>query len=185
MKQSVLKHRNYFFSIIVLLLVISCTTETKTSTNKTKKQLTSEKLIEVIKTEKENTRKGILTGHNYGTTYSFAYQFTINKNKIIWKNMGSAVPKKILFCTDTTYVHFFQKKSIPYQKYPSDTTMSYKDTIVTKYQKFIDNRYFFKWFGNYSWIDISKEKYNSKKTNCKEYTIPTDNDYQKTLKRVD
>ena len=178
-----MKNTKKLVYIIISVLIISCTTETKTNTNKTIKQLTDNKLIEVTKTEKTATHKGIFTGHNYGTTHSFTYQFTINKNEVIWKDKGSAVPKKILFCGDTTYVNCLQKKSVPYQKFPSDTTMSYKDTIVKKYHKFIDNRYFLKWFGTYSWLEISKEKYNSKKANCKEYSIPTDNDYKKIINK--
>jgi len=170
----------YFFSIVVLLLLLSCKTETEINTNTTSKQLANNKTIEVLKTEKTDTRRGVLTGHDYGVAYSFKYQFTVNKNEVIWKDKGSAVPKTIIFCNDTIYIKYLQKKSVPSQQIRNDTInrTKYKDTIVEKYDKFIDKRYFFKWFGTTTWHTISKEKYHIKKTNCTEYVIPNDEDFK-------
>jgi len=167
----------YFFSISLLLL-LSCKTETEINTNVTHKQLPNSKFLEVLKTEKTEMHKGIFTGHNYNTSHSFNYQFTVNKNEVIWKNKGSAVPKTIVFCNDTTYIKYLQKKSVAYQQFPNDTIIKYKDTIVEKYDKFIDKRYFFKWFGEVSWLTISKDEYNAKKSSCNEYVIPNDEDFK-------
>ncbi len=179
MKKIIQYNLNYFISIL-LLIFISCKTETEINTNVTSKQLPNNKLLEVLKKEKTATQRGIFTNSNYGSTYSFEYQFTINKNEVIWKDKGSAVPKTILFCNDTPYIKYLQKKSIAYQQIRNDTIYStkYKDTIIEKYDKFIDNRYFFKWFGKVSWLAISKEKYNTKKSSCNEYTIPNDEDFK-------
>ena len=167
----------YFFSISLLLL-FSCKTETEVNTNVTSKQLPNNKLLEVLKTEKTATRRGIFTHSDYGSTYSFNYQFTVNKKEVIWKDKGSAVPKTIVFCNDTTYIKYLQKKSVSYQQFPNDTIVKYKDTIVEKYDQFIDKRYFFKWFGKVSWLAISKDEYNAKKLRCSEYVIPNDEDFK-------
>ena len=95
----------YFFGILVLVL-LSCKTEIEINTNVISKELPNNKIIEVYKTEKKATQKGVFTNHNYGVTYSFNYQFTINKNEAIWKDKGSAVPKTIIFCKDTIYLTY-------------------------------------------------------------------------------
>lgn len=166
--------------IIVVLFLISCTTQEEISTNVTSELLSNNRLIEVLKTEKTSTSTGIITHSNYGTTYSFEYQFTVDKNAVIWKNKGSAIPKKIVFCNDTTYVKYLRKKSIAYQKVESDTitrTM-YKDTIVTMHEAFIDNRYFFKLFGDSFWTIVDEDKYDARKAKYTEYEIPNDNDFE-------
>ncbi|GEM_PF-2185729 len=169
----------YFFSI-TLLLLLSCKTETEINTNVTSQLLPNNKLIKVLKKEKTATQRGVFTHTNYSSTYSFKYQFTINTNEVIWKNKGSALPKTIVFCNDTIYIKYLQKKSVPYQQIRNDTVnqTKYKDTIVEKYDKFIDNRYFFKWFGKTFWSSISKEKYNAKKSSCNAYSIPNDDDFK-------
>ncbi len=169
----------YFFSII-LLAFLSCMTETEINTNVTSQLLPNNKLIEVLKKEITATQTGVFTRTNYSSTYSFEYQFTINKNEIIWKDKGSAIPKKIVFCKDTTYIKYLHKKSIAYQQIHSDTIniTKYRDTIVKKHEAFIDNRYFFKLFGDSFWTTITESKYNAKKTKCNEYDIPNDNDFK-------
>ena len=166
-------------TILGLLFFMSCTTEEEINTNVTSELLSNNRLIEVLKTEKVATSTGIFTHSNYGTTYSFKYEFTVDKNDIVWRNKGSAIPKKIIFCNDTTYVKYLQKKSIAYEKVVSDTisrTM-YRDTIVEKHEAFIDKRYFFKLFGDTFWTTIEEGKYEARKTQCPQYDIPNDNDY--------
>ena len=169
----------YYFKITILILLISCKTETKINTNVVSKKLPNNKILKVIKTEKIQTHIGIFTHSNYGSTYDFKYQFTVNNNEIIWKNRGSAIPKKIIFCKDSIFIKYLQKKSISSQQILNDTIKQtkIKDTIIERYDQYIDNRYFFKWFGDVNWINISKNKYNSKKISCNEYSIPNDNDF--------
>lgn len=175
----------YYFSITILLVFISCTTKTEINTNVTSKQLAKNKLLAVQKTEKTDSRKGIFSNHEYSSSYSYNYQFTINDNEVIWQDKGSAVPKNILFSEDTVYINYVEKKSVPYQQAANDTIARYKDSIVTKYDQFIDNRYFFKWFGEFSWQSITLEKYNKKILNGTEYSIPNDDDlkYLKNQKK--
>lgn len=172
--------QKYILTIIALVFLVSCTTEEEITTNVTSQLLNNNRLIEVLKTEKTASSIGVLSHKNYGTTYSFEYQFTVDKNEVIWENKGSAIPKKIIFCNDTTYVKYLRKKSIGYQKIESDTitrTM-YKDTIVVKHEAFIDNRYFFKLFGDTFWTSVDEEKYEARKTVYPEYDIPNDNDFE-------
>jgi len=67
----------YFLSLILLFAMISCTTETEINTNITSKQLTTNILLKVLKTETTNSRKGIFSKHEYSSTYSYNYQCTI------------------------------------------------------------------------------------------------------------
>ncbi|WP_324028216.1 DKNYY domain-containing protein [Maribacter sp. BPC-D8] len=176
----------YFFSLIVsLFLLISCTTDTELNTNVTSKQLAKNKLLKVQKTEKTDSRKGIFSNHEYSSTYSYNYQCTINDNEVIWQDKGSAVPKNLLFSEDTVYINYVEKKSVPYQQAANDTIPRYKDSIVTKYDQFIDNRYFFKWFGEFYWQSVTLEEYNKKMLNGTEYSIPNDDDlkYLKNQKK--
>ena len=54
----------------------------------------------------------------------------------------------------------------------------YRDTIVPKFEAYIDNRYFYKMFGDDFWVDIVAERYNTIKTKYKVFDIPNDNEYQ-------
>ena len=54
----------------------------------------------------------------------------------------------------------------------------HRDSIVKMHDAFIDNRYFFKLFGDSFWTSVDENKYNSKKAKYAEYDIPNDNDYE-------
>lgn len=53
------------------------------------------------------------------------------------------------------------------------------------YEKHIDERYFFKIFGDDYWTEISAEEYFSAKKSTKEYAIPNDNELTVTPIKVD
>lgn len=164
--------------IFILLLFLSCTTETKVTTNTNNKILENGKHLKVDKTTKKAIHIGIITKKNYGTTYSFSYNFTINKNEVKW-GKNSAEPKNIIFTQDTVYVKSLEKKSIPHHYSVNDSLITkHRDSIMLKFEAYIDNRYFFKMFGDDFWIDISTENYQKIKENHKEFNIPNDNEYQ-------
>lgn len=165
---------------ILLILFVNCKSETKVNTHKTSKMLANGKHLEIKKTNKLTTQIGIFTKKNYGTTHQFSYNFKIDNGKVIWEDKGSAEPKYLLFCKDSVYVHYLNKIRVPIPKKATDTTktITYKNVVKEFYEVYIDKRYFFRLLGEDYWIDITPEQYSNKKTNCKEYEIPNENEYE-------
>ncbi len=173
------------FTVIKILLLIGfvyvwsgCNTHTEERVDKQEKVLPNKKHITVEKITKETTSVGIFTNHNYGTSHSYRYKFLIQPEDINWDG-GSGEPKQLLFCKDTIYMRYLKKKNIQIQYIDSvDNTMKTKHHWETKevFQKHIDERYFFNFFGKDYWVDISPENYVSLKKSCKEYDIPNDNE---------
>ena len=164
--------------LIACLLFSSCNSYTEKRTGITTNQLPNGKKLSVEKTSKETTEIGIITNHNYGTTHTFTYKVSINKNEINWDG-GSAEPKYILFCKDTTYIRYLEEKrtEIEYKDSLSNSVKSNSYYEIKEfYQKLVDKRYFFKLFGKQYWINIPADAYNSKKKFCDEYIIPNDNE---------
>lgn len=166
--------------LIVLLncLVISCNYNTEEILDKTSKILPNGKHIVVEKSTKETTSRGVFTNHNYGTSHRYSYTFLMPKEDINW-NGGSGEPKNILFCKDTIYVRYLKEKSIRTKYIDSTdntTKYNYHSEIHEAFQKHIDERYFFKLFGDDFWVDITSENYSSVKKSCDDYHIPNDNE---------
>ena len=166
------------FVIILNFLFISCNYNAEEIIDKTSKILPNKKHLVVEKINKETTAVGIFTNHNYGTSHSFTYTFSVNPGDINWDG-GSSEPKSILFCKDTTYVRYLKEKSIKV-KYTDSIDGVIKDKhhfeIHEVFQKHIDERYFFKLLGNDYWAEISSENYSSIQKSCDEYLIPNDNE---------
>ena len=163
--------------ILVLLIFISCETETEITTNTTNKLLENGKVLKVSKTTEKTTQIGAFTNYNYGTSILFKYSFTIN-NDAKWDGQ-STEPKNIFFTKDTIYLKSLQKKSVPHHYTANDTIVTkYIDTIVPKYEVYIDNRYFFKMLGDDFWIDIPSKKYTNATKNNTTFNVPNDNEYQ-------
>ena len=178
--------KNILFAIFLLLCIISCTSETEVRTNEVNKILGNGKHLQVNKTTKVTTHTGIITHHNYGTTYRYNYTFTIDDGDINWL-IGDGEPKTILFCTDTTYISLLTKKNIAINDTIDSLNIntSYRKVVQQRFQQYIDERFFFNLFGDDYWIDIPAEKYYSKQKNCTEYDIPNDNELTlPTLKSI-
>ncbi len=166
------------YILVLCLLAFSCNNSVKETTSEKSVVLPNGIHLTVVKTNKYRTSVGILTNTNYGTTHSYKYNVLLNEPNINW-SYGSGEPKNLLFCKDTTYIHYVNKNS-----YPIKVTDSITNTITTKYthkvenmyQKYIDKRYFFNLFGDDFWLDITPERYNKIKNLCSEYVIPNDNE---------
>lgn len=166
--------------ISLLLILFSCYSDTENNIQKTNKIFENGKHIKVEKTNIITKHIGVFTKNHYGTTHQFSYQFTVDskKGKINWKDKGHAEPKHLIFCKDSVYVKYLGKKHIPIEKKATDTTnvIKYKDVVKELFEVHIDERYFFRLFGDAYWVEISAEKYNNKKEICAEYNIPNDNE---------
>ncbi len=177
--------------IILVLLIVAflsnCDSEVKEVIDTEMKLLPNGKRLIVEKTNKETTQIGIFSKHNYGTSHSYRYKISIKPDGVNWDG-GNGEPKHLLFCKDTIYIHYLKKKSVR-----DEYTDSIDNRIKTKYdyevkevfQKYIDERYFFKLFGDDYWIDVSPEDYNFDNKSCNKYLIPNDNELSLELKHKD
>ena len=165
--------------LIIVFSIICCTSETEETIDITNKTLPNGKHLIIEKTTKTSQSIGIISHHNYGTTRSFTYQFTIKQDKVDWSG-GSGEPKKIVFHKDTTYVYYLKIKQQPIVTIDSANNntpkTSYDEVLTPVYEKHIDNRYFFKLFGDDYWSEISANKYNEVRKLSTEYDIPNDNE---------
>jgi len=165
-------------SFILLISLISCKSTTTERVDVTNKLLGNNIHLKVEKTNTNITTTGILTKSNYGTSHSYNYKLTVNDGDIHWDG-GSAEPKHILFCNDTTYIHTLKEKYVVMKSKDSIGNMVEKEgyyEIKNTYEAHVDKRYFFKFFGDEFWVEITEEKYNTKKESCNEYDVPNDNE---------
>lgn len=173
-----------YLVVILSILCSSCNSETQETLDKTREVLPNGKHLVVDKTNKETTSTGIFTKHNYGTIHSYRYKVSVNPGDIIWDE-HSGEPKSIVFHKDTTYIRYLKEKSIQTAYIDStDNTTKYNHhyEIQEFYQKHIDERYFFNFFGTEYWKEISAEDYSSVKNSSTVYQIP--NDKELSLKPV-
>ncbi|APU09930.1 hypothetical protein A5M85_06430 [Cellulophaga lytica] len=156
--------------------IFSCKSNTEESSTEKSLVLPNGMRLTVLKTNKDETSIGILTGSNYGTTHTYKYNVLLHEPDVNW-SLGSGEPKNFLFCKDTIYIHYVNKNN-----YPISVTDSVTNTTAAKnnykiesmYQKHVDNRYFFNLFGDDFWLDVSPKRYNEIKNSCDEYAIPND-----------
>ncbi len=166
------------FSFVLPFLFNSCRSKTTERIDITNRLLGNDKHLEVQKTNKSTTHRGIITNSNYGTSHSYSYKLTVNYGDVNW-NGGTAEPKHLLFCKDSIYIHYLKEKYVPIQTKDSLGDSIKEDhyyEVQNVYEIYIDKRYFFKFFGDAYWLEISSEKYNLQKESCTEYSIPNDNE---------
>lgn len=164
--------------LLTFVFLFSCDSEVKETIDKKTELLPNGKRLIVEKTNKETTQIGIFSKHNYGTSHTFKYKISINPGDINWDG-GNGEPKHLLFCEDTIYMRSFKEKSVRVEYNDSidnKEEVKYHYEIKEVFQKHIDERYFFKLFGDDYWIDISQEEYTSKIESCNQYIIPNDNE---------
>ncbi|WP_378179236.1 hypothetical protein [Aquimarina sp. SS2-1] len=166
------------FGFALIFLFTDCKSKTEERVDITNKLFENNKHLEVKKTNKNTTYTGLITNSNYGTSHHYSYKLTVNNGDVNWSG-GTAEPKHLLFCKDSIYIHYLKEKYIP---------INAKDSIENKVEKggyyevqdvfevYVDKRYFFKFFGDDYWLEISSERYNLQKESCTEYSIPNDNE---------
>ncbi len=166
--------------IVVCVLGISlctqCTSHTTAQIDKQRTVFPNGKRMLVEKTNKKTSQYGIITKHHYGDTHSYSYTFTIEKDDVNWDG-GTREPKEILFTQDTVYLKSLTKKAIPFQ--PKDTILHTSAVerhyeIQEVFEKFVDERYFFQWFGDAYWVTIPKFGYTMNMKKGEFYEIPND-----------
>ncbi|WP_405292535.1 hypothetical protein [Algibacter sp. Ld11] len=174
-----------YLLISINALFISCDYEDKEIIDKMNTVLSNGRHLEVEKTTTLSTAIGLFSGHNYGTTHRFTYKLRIEPEDVTWDG-GSGEPKSLLFFKDTTYIYFLKEKVIR-KTYTDSITNTLKEDSYTEihafYQKHIDMRYFFKFFGDDYWVDIPHKDFNAIKHFSNEFAIPNDNEL--SLKPMD
>lgn len=126
---------------------------------------------------------GIITKHTYGISHSLTYNFELDKDNVTW-NGGSAEPKEILFCKDTTYLRYLKEKEIKVAHIDSigrTVDYQYHLELVEVFQKHIDERYFFKLLGDGHWVEIPSKNYPNGQKGCRAFDIPNDNELSPTI----
>lgn len=170
--------KSIYLFILLSYLLSSCKYDSEETIDKTNSTLPNGTHIIVEKVNKKTTSRGLITNHKYGVSYSFTYKFLVHQGNISWDG-GSAEPKNILFCKDTTYIRYLKKKRIKTEYFDttdSTTQYNYHTEIHEYFEKHIDKRYFFQLLGDAYWIEITPTHYSSIKDICDEYDIPNDNE---------
>ncbi|AIY12492.1 hypothetical protein M667_04320 [Cellulophaga baltica NN016038] len=166
------------FAITLIAFFVSCTDKVKETVTKKSEMLPNGMHLTIEKTDIKKTSFGIFTNHNYGTSHRFKYRVAVDQGSIEW-DFGVGEPKHFLFCDKGIYIHYLNENS-----YTEEARDTINDTIeevrVTKienqYQKYIDERYLFKLFGDAYWVDVTEEEYARNKSLCSEQAIPNDNE---------
>ncbi|WP_299259780.1 hypothetical protein [uncultured Aquimarina sp.] len=164
----------YVWILSFVFLFIDCKSKTTERIDITNTLLGNDKHLEVEKTNKNTTYTGFITNSDYGTSHSYSYKLTVNNGDVNWDG-GTAEPKHLLFCKDSIYIHYLKEKYISVEPKDSVKKEGYYATQDV-YEVYIDKRYFFKFFGDDYWVEVSSEKYDLQKESCTEYSVPNDNE---------
>ncbi len=94
--------RNLSLSLLLLIGLASCSTETKIRVHVSRKHLDNGMLLSVSKRDSTTKYRGVLSGHDYGTDHTFEYSFQLDGN-ILWEGY-SAEPKDLVVCAETMFL---------------------------------------------------------------------------------
>ena len=176
-----------FISSFMFIFFMGCRSKTTERIDVTNTLLGNDKHLKVTKTNKNTTYRGVITNSNYGTSHSYSYELTINKDDMYW-NGGTAEPKHLLFCKDSIYIHYLKEKYISVQSKDSLGNIVNKEgyyEVQDIFEVYIDKRYFFKFFGDDYWLQIPSKRYNLLKESCIEYIVPNDNELSIHTTKID
>lgn len=167
-----------FFAITIVALFVSCKDEIKETVTKKSEILPNGMHLTIEKTDIRKTSLGLFTNHNYGTSHRFKYRVSVDQGSIDW-DFGVGEPKHFLFCDKDVYIHYLNENSYTEESRDSITDISEEVHVIkieNQYQKYIDERYLFKLFGDAYWVDVTEEEYARNKAICSEQAIPNDNE---------
>lgn len=175
MKVNFLKLYICFATLTLFMSMLSCRSKTEKIVNIETVIFENGKRLEINKTDRNTSSIGIFSNHNYGVTHQYSYELTLD-NDIDWIG-GSHEPKQILFNEEDVYLRFLQKKRYNTSSIDSltlETKTSHYYTTKENYQKHIDERYFFNWFGKDYWVNVDSLEYHSLRKAGQEFEIPND-----------
>jgi hypothetical protein len=156
------------YLIVVLLFILTmCSHNTEVYQSTFKKKYANGKAIEVVREDRVTKWKGMLTGTDYGGTNTFTYKFNIEPDDSKWEGSYNQVPLALVFCDNETFLKVTDR-IIKYDSLYGPGT--FKDT--TLYFKNVDERYFFKLFGEQYFVDSDSVSYLQIKTKCNEVPVP-------------
>jgi hypothetical protein len=161
--------KNSLFLLFCLALFITCKTETQKYTTTFNKKISDEISIEVMREDNYQQFYGILSGINWSNNHSFHYEFSIKPDDSKWVGADGQLPQKIFFCDKDIYLLAKGEKVL----IDTANVNAIPNVIeVSLYYKNVDNRYFFKLFGDQFFEAIDSTKFYTSKINCKEENIP-------------
>ena len=162
---------NVFIYLTILLSIAACNSQTEVREKIISAELPNGFLIQVKKIDTYTSQIGVVSGHVYGKSHAYSYQFTLSPGRIYWYG-GSSVPQEIILCSNEIYIHYLQLDS-------QGNSGEASKIIKSHYDKHIDNRYFFKLLGDQYWVTDSALTYKNS-NNCKKSDIPNDRELTRT-----
>lgn len=137
----------------------------------------------VEKSDRITQRRGMLTNTDYGSTHTFTYKLHMDTDYLTWYG-GDSEPKSLLFCGEQILLRSLRKRYVPMiisdAGAPSSatTTSVEKPTTVVaeEVERFVDERYFWRMFGETTWVREDPSVYHQNKPACLETMVPNDNE---------
>jgi hypothetical protein len=93
-------------------LLVQCTVEERETETKRSASYPNDRTILVTKRDRYAHARGMITGHDYGTTHNFDYGFELQPDDIEWSNYSSE-PKALWVCGQTLYLRYLAHKVLP------------------------------------------------------------------------
>lgn len=168
---------------LLVLLTESCKQDSVVIISKTKVEIGNGKILTIEKINKDTKSIGYFTGNDYGTTHRFTYKMEIEPDGITWDG-GSGEPIQIIYCNDTTFIRYLIKKSIKTESIDSitnETKIDYHNEVKEELQRYMDNRYFFKLFGDDYWLNVPPDTLSNSGDQCMTFEIPNDRELSKEI----
>ncbi len=131
------------------------------------KNLGNGKTLILFRMDSYEKNVGMITGHNYGVTHTYKYSFKIKPENIEWKGYIEAEPKKIIFCLNELVLVTFE------DVYAEDNEQKAIKKRMNRYFKHVDNRYFFNFFGEQYWLEITRKEMKLLSTGSSVEEIPS------------
>ncbi|MEJ0031617.1 MAG: hypothetical protein WDO15_15130 [Bacteroidota bacterium] len=156
------------YPIVALLFILcTCSSNTEVYQSRFTREYENGKSIEVIREDRVTKWTGMITGKDYGGTSTFTYQFNVEPDDYKWEGLVNEAPLALVFCGDETLLRTTER-IIKYDSLYDPGT--FKDT--TLYYKNVDERYFFKWFGEQYFVGTDSVTYEQTKVKCSEVLVP-------------
>ena len=153
--------------VALLFTLAMCSHSTRHYERTFQKKSQNGKAIKVTRKDEVTTWTGMITGKDYGDTNTFNYEFNIEPDDSEWKGSVNQVPLALVFCDNETFLKVADR-IVNYDSLYGPPT--FKDT--TLYFRNVDERYFFKMFGEQYFVDSDSVAYLESKAKCNEVAVP-------------
>jgi hypothetical protein len=151
----------------LLFLLVACSSNTDVYTSTFHQSYDNGRSIEVVREDRVTKWKGLLTGTNYGETNNFDYSFTTEPDGYEWRGLTNQAPLALIFCGDETFLKVTERVVERDSLYGP---VNLADKMF--YFKNVDERYFFKLFGQQYFVASDSIQYQESLAKCGEVPVP-------------